>query len=476
MKKELNHIPEALPPVDIYDYRTENNRLFQDLNITCVVVDDDPTGNQTVYDVPLLTRWTEDVLASELMNQTPVFFILTNSRSLTADRSKAVYEEVGRNVQRASEKTGRKYLLISRSDSTLRGHFPIELEALCRQSSQRDFVRFVIPVMFEGGRVTLDDVHYVKDGTKLTPVGDTPFAKDATFGYTASALPMWIEEKTGGEVKASDVVSFSLEEIRTGTVEQLVDKVLEIPSSSTAICNALQYEDLDKMTQALLTATTRGKKLIYRTSSSFVPSYIGLPPRPLLQASDLTLQEGFGGLIVVGSYVPKSGQQLAYLLDHIDQEAAVELNVDEILTGGQMFDPSAISKRIDALLAKHPEVVLYTSRKLVTGGSAEKNLLIGNTVSNTLVDIVKQLENRPRYLISKGGITSHDLATRSLGMSRGQVLGQLLPGVPVWKITSETRSGATRSGTTPFSDFPYLVFPGNVGDESSLFQLTQKLK
>jgi len=72
---------------------------------------------------------------------------------------------------------------------------------------------------------------------------------------------------------------------------------------------------------------------------------------------------------------------------------------------------------------------------------------------------------QPNYILVKGGITSHDIAIQGLGMKRSEVIGQLLPGVPVWKMGEETR----------FPNIKYIVFPGNVGGEKSLYQITQKL-
>ena len=110
-------------------------------------------------------------------------------------------------------------------------------------------------------------------------------------------------------------------------------------------------------------------------------------------------------------------------------------------------------------------MVLATSRELVTSGDAAASLDIGNRVSAALVEIVRRLEVRPRYLIAKGGITSSDLATKGLGVKRALVRGQLLPGVPVWELGPETR----------FPGLPYIVFPGNVGGPSALTDAVQGL-
>ena len=51
-----------------------------------VVLDDDPTGTQTVAGLPVLTRWAEDDLRWAFGQQVAAFFVLTNSRSLAPGR------------------------------------------------------------------------------------------------------------------------------------------------------------------------------------------------------------------------------------------------------------------------------------------------------------------------------------------------------------------------------------------------------
>jgi len=116
-------------------------------------------------------------------------------------------------------------------------------------------------------------------------------------------------------------------------------------------------------------------------------------------------------------------------------------------------------------VSEQRDVVVFTSRALVTGADAAANLAIGRRISGALVELVKNLTARPRHLIAKGGITSSDLAKQGLGVGRARVLGQILPGVPVWELDSAAK----------FPGLPYIVFPGNVGDADALKNLVAKL-
>ena len=235
---------------------------------------------------------------------------------------------------------------------------------------------------------------------------------------------------------------------------------------SYLIFDAINYQDLDKITHALLLAQQQGATFLYRTSSSFVPSYLGISPKKLLESTDiLTPKNTNGGLVIVGSYVPKSSSQLQYLLDRTAAENHIELEVTNVFEDKQSDYLTSISKKINTKISLGQTVILYTSRKLLTGTTAEENLAISNTVSNALITLVQSLEHPPKFLLAKGGITSHDIAIKGLGMRRSIVIGQLLPGVPIWKMSDETK----------FPDLGYIVFPGNVGNESAVYEAINKL-
>lgn len=461
----LSNITEQLPLEDTSDYRSLNLRLFKQLNRTCIVIDDDPTGNQTVYDIPLLTAWDVETLIDEFEKETPTFFLLTNSRSLSKKESTKLYTQISNNIVSASKAINRNFTVISRSDSTLRGHFS-EVDVIKSTVNLNDAITVFIPVMFEGGRVTVNDTHYISDGNKLTQVNETPFSQDHTFGYKNANLKAWIEEKTFGKVKASDVQSIDVSDIRQLDVETLSVQIKDIDPGKYGVVNALNYNDLDKITNALLLAEKLGKQIVYRTSSSFVPSYIGLKPKPVLDPKDIMdVENQNGGLTIVGSYVPKSSTQLNYALEHFSDGTIIEVDVAKVL-GEQSEDYlDGLSLAIDKNISEGKDSIVFTSRKLITGNDSYSNINIASKVSNALVALVQNLQVRPKYLLAKGGITSNDLAIKGLGMKRSKVLGQIEAGIPVWEMGKETK----------FNNLLYIVFPGNVGNEYSLLNIIQKL-
>lgn len=432
---------------------------------TLVVLDDDPTGTQTVHDVSVLTVWDVESLAAMLGSGATCFYILTNSRSLPAADAERLNREIGTNLRIASERTGRALAVTSRSDSTLRGHFPGEVRALESALGAEFDAWLLVPFFLEGGRFTVDDVHYVAEGSCFIPAAETPYARDAAFGYQNSNLRAWVEEKTGGQVRADEVVSISLETIRRGP-EQVCEQLMAMPRGSIGVVNALTYRDMESFVAGLLRAEAAGKRYLYRTAASFVRVRAGIEARPLLSAHDLALPAKGGGLFVVGSYVPKTTAQLEMLLTHTDI-AAIEIQasllVDETSAEGEI---QRVAATVNRLLEAGRDVVVYTSRALVRGSDPAHSLHLGSRVSQGLIDVVRRLTVQPRYLVAKGGITSSDVATQGLGVQRATVAGQILPGVPVWVLGEESR----------FPGAAYVVFPGNVGNENSLALVFKALR
>jgi uncharacterized protein YgbK (DUF1537 family) len=429
-----------------------------------VVLDDDPTGTQTVRDVPVITRWDADTLQRELRSELPCFYVLTNSRSLPAAAVEALMGEIGAALRDASAATGTGITVVSRSDSTLRGHFPVETDALARELGP--FTATVImPYFEEGGRYTLESRHYVAEGEALVPAAETPFARDASFGYRYSDLPAWVEEKTGGRVPAHAVKRITIHEVRRGP-EHVARLLMALPHGSVSVVDACDPRDAQVVALSTMRAEEQGGRFMFRTAASFVSARLGLERVPLWRPEQTGGGAARGGLVVVGSYVPKTTAQLEQLR-HVPELEWVELRVGAILQeGGAASEVAQARAAVDRLLAAGRDVVLFTSRDLVVGRDVDESLAIGRRVSEALVAVVAGLAVAPRFLVAKGGITSSDVATRALNVARAWVLGAILPGVPVWRLGGESR----------FPGLDYVVFPGNVGAADALAEVVAVLR
>ncbi|WNJ17859.1 four-carbon acid sugar kinase family protein [Pontibacter sp. G13] len=448
------HLPNVLPDL-IETVQQVKNRKFD----TILVLDDDPTGTQTVYDLPVITSWQEGEIEQELVAGTPTCYLLTNSRSLPEPEAYFLGLRLGQKIHAAQQATNKRTLVISRGDSTLRGHYPSEVLALEDGSGQRG-VHFIIPAFFEGGRYTIGNVHYVRQGEQMIPANETPFAQDKAFGYQHADLRKWVEEKTGGAVPVDFVASISITDIRTRSVEALTHQIDTLSPGDVCIVNAAEYSDLQQFAAALLQSQVNP---ICRTAASFVAAIDAKPSKPLLRPKDLGLNSAHGGLVMVGSYVPKSSEQLAHLRAHADL-VEFEIDVPAMIEGNHPTSKE-VSEQIESHIRQGQSVLVFTSRKLIHADTPEESLAIGNRVSDFLTQLVSNLTVAPGFLLAKGGITSSDIATRALNVKRGWAKGQVIPGVPVWELGPETR----------FPGMPYLIFPGNVGQTESITHILQSL-
>jgi len=457
---------QSLPPEWPVDLRPEIQQEIRSSGRKVVVLDDDPTGTQTVHSIPVLTVWNREALETELLNHSPVFYILTNSRSLPLEEAQRLNREIGRSLSDAARETGRDYVVVSRSDSTLRGHFPGEVEALA-DSLGGDFDGWIInPFFLEGGRYTIDDVHYVEEGGSLTPAGQTEFARDRVFGYRSSNLREWVEEKTGGRLSSKEVVSITMEDLRKGGPGLVARKLKTLKKKAQCVVNAASYRDMEVFVRGLLAAEAQGKRFLYRTAASFVQVRGGIEPRPLLSQNEIAPSPSGGGLILVGSHVPRTTSQLEAVLA-IPNVVGLEVKVEFILSRDSIASElTRIARLVESALNTGKDAVVYTSRKLHTAADSQGNLLIGRRVSDGLITLLRMLSGKPRYLLAKGGITASDVATKGLNVRRAMVLGQILPGVPVWRLGEECRHPG----------LAYIVFPGNVGNSEAVADVVKMLR
>ncbi|KAA5838214.1 four-carbon acid sugar kinase family protein [Saccharopolyspora hirsuta] len=435
-----------------------------------VVLDDDPTGTQTVADVPVLTSWSVDDLRWGLRQPGGACFVLTNTRSLAAADATARNREVLDALAAAAEAEGVDFVVASRSDSTLRGHFPVETDALAddlaRHGRPVDGV-VVVPAFPDAGRVTVDSVHWARTPAGMVPAGETEFARDATFGYRSSNLREWVAEKTGGRITPDDVLAITLTDLRGGGPQHVAELLAGVRDRRPVVVDAACDDDLRLLASALRQAESRGTRLLYRIGPAFVRARIGQTASAPLDSAALRAYGSGHGLIAVGSHVGLTTAQLAGLreLGGVEEfELDVPTLLDPAARGGHIAEVSARA----AAAMQRCDAVIRTSRSLVTGADADDSLAIARAVSSALVEAVAATvrAHRPAFVVAKGGITSSDVATGGLGIRRAITRGTMLPGmVSLWEPVTGDSAGT-----------PYVVFPGNVGDENALAHVVRSFR
>ena len=428
-----------------------------------IVLDDDPTGSQTVHSCLLLLRWDVETLKIGLQDSCNIFFILTNTRALEPNEAARVVQEVCHNLKLALKGT-EDFLIVSRSDSTLRGHYPLETDVIARELNGFD-AHFLIPAFFEGGRITRDSIHYLIVDGKEVPLEQTEFAKDSVFGYSHSYLPDYVEEKTKGAIKADQVVRILSQEIAKGSLTRL----MQLSGNVAVAVDGQSQADFDIFAQDLIAATNQGKRFLLRSAASILTSLANLGPQSIA-SEDMSQYKRTQqpGVILVGSHVQKTTQQLEVLLRENDI-ASIEVEVSRLKDEVEQKDVllADILHKVHDAHQRGLTPVIYTSRGELSFNDSQTRLAFGVMVSSFLMDIVQGLPKQISYLISKGGITSNDVLSIGLNLRMVRLLGQILPGCSLVK---------TERDHPLFANLPVVLFPGNVGDRDGLLTVYRRLK
>lgn len=427
-----------------------------------IVLDDDPTGSQTVHGCLLLTRWDVATLRTALSDASPLFFVLTNTRGMDAQRAAAVTREVCVNLRRALDELkadGREIhpLLVSRSDSTLRGHYPVETDVIADELGPFD-AHFLVPAFIEAGRVTRDSVHYLIQDGRAVPVHETEFARDSVFGYRHSFLPDYVAEKTHGRIQAERVQRFLLNDIRRDLGRELSQRLMALEGNACCVVDAETQDDLDRFAAQVLSAAAQGKRFLFRSAASLLTALARLPPQPVpRERMRAYVRDGRPGAVIVGSHVKKTTEQIERLLAE-PGTTGIEVDVDRIDVDREALLKEALTAAARAHAAGDTPVI-YTSRSERRFDDQATRLAFGERVSALLMDVVRGLPPDIGFLVSKGGITSNDVLSSGLALAASRVLGQVLTGCSVVRCPDDHPR---------FPGLPVVIFPGNVGDADAL--------
>ena len=395
-----------------------------------IVFDDDPTGSQTVHDCPLLLRFSEADLAAGLADPSPLLFLITNSRGLEPAQVRQLLLPLCQKLKPLLARLDRPWLLVSRGDSTLRGHFPLEHDLIAEQLGPFAGT-LLVPAFPQGGRSTVDGLQLLHG----EPVHRSVFAQDRRFGYSSSDLAVWAEQKSGGRWPAQA-------SLRLAVGSNLTQRLAQLPPGGLAIADAQTPADLEQVAAAVLARAAAGQRLLLQSAASVlnglaaVPSQL-LPPGP-----------GIGpGLVLVGSHLPLADQQLQLLLEEPSCQG-----VEAPLQGPLQHCLS----ELEAIRARGYTPVLFSQRGEAQIGAEQQRQL-----AQRLAELVAALQPPLGYVIAKGGTTSFSLLQHGLGLGTVQLLGQPLLGVNLVR---------PRDAHQRFGLIHVLTFPGNVGHANGLLQ------
>lgn len=433
-------------------------------NFKIIVLDDDPTGSQTVHSCPLLLRWDGASLAAGLEHPSPLLFLLANTRALAPAAAAERVREICRALAAALPAAGlERWWLVSRGDSTLRGHFPLEVDVISAELGPFA-ATLLVPAFLEGGRTTVGGVHLLQG----QPVHETPFGRDGLFGYSTSYLPAWVEEKSGGRIPASEVQGLEAAQLSRACGDggqELAQWLAGLAAQPLVAVDAEQPKQLAALARVVRASP---RPVLAQSAASWIRALAALPPQPLAGPDLVALRrrgrnvEPLRGLVLVGSHVPLADAQLASLLAE-PLCTGLELPVARLAQLLEAPLPSALLACLERdwllelgeILAGGRTPVLYSSRGEFPCASVAARRRLGDGLAALMARLVGALAPQLAFLISKGGTTTHALLADGLGLAAVELQGQLLPGLSLVLTPAE---------------LPVLTFPGNLGDPGTLRQ------
>ena len=435
-----------------------------------LVLDDDPTGSQCVAGIAVAFDEDPAIPVQVLAEPGSACFVLTNTRALDEQAATVMNRRIVAGVLDGGIPASGLHV-VSRSDSTLRGHVIAEPVAIADELAAHGVAvdAFVLcPAMLEAGRFTEDDIHYATVDGQAVQVAETDFARDATFGYTRSDLREFLAERSGGTIDAAGVLSISLEDIRTGGLDRVKEILAGARDRSWVVVNATEYSDMEVVAEAMAQLVAEGRTFVTRCAPSFVRPLTGQSGARVVDADAITIPAGRldHGLVVVGSHVGLTTTQLRAVQER-GTLAEVEIDVPSVLDERRDHHLAEIAETVREHLTRS-DCVLYTSRDLVRTDDPAESLAIARSVSDAVVEIVQRVRTvRPAWVLAKGGITSHEVAASGLGIRRARVEGQFWAG--------QVSLFAAEEAPDEVLGMPYVVFPGNVGGAQALADVVDTL-
>ena len=441
-----------------------------------VVIDDDPTGSQTVNNCLLLLKWDYSTLLRGFKSNSNLFFILANTRSLSENDVKLRLVEICNAIKKviSSESYDEEIIFISRGDSTLRGHNFLEPYIINQCLGPFD-ATFHIPAFIEGKRLTINGQHYVDK----IPIEKTIFAKDKIFGYETSNIKNLLYEKSKFQINVNEIENLKLNELQDLEIEdknKIFQKISNYKNNTHVIVDAENYSQLKKFSLAI-NKLNKQKKFLFRTAASFISSISGM--RSNLQKKNFfsnlrrknDKNQFLPGLIVVGSHLELSTLQMNKLLEESDC-LPIELDVFEffkINSSENYTDQIKLFKiklltEIRSFFSNGKTPVLFTSRQYLSLDYS-KQVNFCNSLAFFIAELVSDLKNEIGYLISKGGITTNLILSNGLKADYVYLKGQVMTGISL--VTYKIRNNDA---------LPIVTFPGNIGGHDSLLKVWSNLE
>ncbi len=444
-----------------------------------IIIDDDPTGSQTVHNCYLLLKWDYKTLFRALKSDSKLLFILANTRSLSRDDLKIRLKEICFSLKKVLDNpifAEEDFIFISRGDSTLRGHNFLEPFIINQLLGPFD-ATFYIPAFIEGNRITINGSHFVNN----IPVHETIFAKDKVFGFATSNIKELLYKQSNCQInkeKIENITITDLESLDISNKKPFFEYIKKLSNNTKVIVDAKNYSHLNQFS-FLIKELAKKKKFLFRTAASFISSLSSIETnnKQNIYYSQLRRKNKnnafMQGIIIVGSYVELTTLQLNKILE-LNICKAIEINVEKIYA---LFKLNNEDDQLNSLkkiilnsiryeISQNLIPVLFTSRKIICHSDENDLINFNNYLSVFIAEIVSEIRNEIGYLISKGGVTTNYILSKGFNADEVYLEGQILPGISLVTLDIPNKK----------DKLPIVTFPGNIGNEIALVKVLEILE
>lgn len=457
-----------------------------------VYLEDDSTGVQKSHDVYLITDLSEESIVSGIKAALDcghrLVFILTNSRVLSVSQTEAINIDIAMTISKMGKESGLVFKIGSRSDSTLRGHFPLEPLVLMRtlEPYMGKFDGVIVTYVFltEMSRITVNGIHFLRirkeDGSFwYRPVHLTDFSKDKRFGYTTSNMAKFVEYKFSttrlGKVKADEVLHINLKDVRMGGPEEVKRILLSAKNGRIITVDLVSLKDLQVFTLGVLLAEKEGKNFLYRSAASFAAARVNMKEIPVLNVDEIfgTKRDIGSVLCLWGSIVKLSSMQLEAVIKKVPNLVTVQFDVRYVLGSDKnkhiMIDLAV--KRVEEAFKKDKNVLVFTFPRSIYPSEKQSDEVVASNeqkISTALQEVYNRIKTRLKVAIFKGGVTS-SMGLINSGAKRVYILGQISPGIPIAKILPKDNE------RFPGEEVIIVIGPGNVGFPDTYVKIFEEI-
>ena len=439
-----------------------------------IVIDDDPTGSQTVNDCLLLLRWDYKTLLEGFKSKSKLFFILANTRALSEEDVQKRLKEICNSINYIIKNEGyenEEIIFVSRGDSTLRGHNFLEPNLINTLLGPFD-ATFHIPAFLEGNRITMFGKHFVEN----IPAHQTVYAKDKIFGYETNNIGELLCMKSHSKLNLCEIKNLifsDIEKLDLKNSNKVFQFLSNLNNNNQVIVVIKNYYHLEKFCSAILKLIPE-KRFLFRTAASFISTISNSKQikkgnsyfSNLRRKNDKN--EFSPGLFIIGSHIELSTIQLSYLLES-QSVKQVELNVTNFYNIFKLKDnkkqllqfKKELLSQIKFYLNKKITPIFSTSRKFIVLNDNDNQSTFQYALAIFIAELVKELRNDLSYIISKGGITTNTILSNGLDSNYVYLEGQIFPGISI--VTAKLENCE--------KPLPVITFPGNIGDKDTLVKI-----